>query len=85
MAQIPVLPFLIHHIGAEASAYGVLQTVFSAVQAIGGLVSGLHLQPCIMLQICVRHQHLTWVSTRMSKNKARKLLQLQQRDYSSFM
>eukprot|EP00892_Ulva_mutabilis_P004786 jgi/Ulvmu1/267/UM001_0271.1 len=41
MAQIPVLPFLIHQIGAEMSAYGLLQTVFSAIQTVGGLISGV--------------------------------------------
>lgn len=41
MAQRPVLPFLLQLIGAEASGeYGKLQTAFSAIQTIGGLVSG---------------------------------------------
>lgn len=40
MAQAPILPFLIHHIGADSSAYGILQTAISAIQAVGGLVSG---------------------------------------------
>lgn len=49
MAQIPVLPFLIHHIGADASAYGLLQTVFSAIQTVGGLISGLLLFNCVIV------------------------------------
>ncbi|KAK9812840.1 hypothetical protein WJX72_004589 [[Myrmecia] bisecta] len=40
MAQVPVLPYLIKSLGADAAAYGTLQTVFSTVQLFGGLVSG---------------------------------------------
>lgn len=41
MAQVPVLPYLLKHLGAaNNTSYGVLQTVFNAVQFVGGLISG---------------------------------------------
>lgn len=40
MAQAPVLPYLTKSLGADAAGYGALQTVFSAVQVVGGLWSG---------------------------------------------
>ncbi|GFR42607.1 hypothetical protein Agub_g3538 [Astrephomene gubernaculifera] len=41
MAQVPVLPYLVEKLGAAGSTqYGRLQTAFSALQFIGGLISG---------------------------------------------
>ncbi|KAG2497368.1 hypothetical protein HYH03_004526 [Edaphochlamys debaryana] len=41
MAMAPVLPYLVDHLGAKGSAqYGRLQTLFSTVQFVGGLISG---------------------------------------------
>jgi hypothetical protein len=41
MAQAPVLPYLVDKLGAKGSGeYGRLQTLFSAVQFLGGLISG---------------------------------------------
>eukprot|EP00197_Chlamydomonas_leiostraca_P013344 CAMPEP_0202880048 /NCGR_PEP_ID=MMETSP1391-20130828/34512_1 /ASSEMBLY_ACC=CAM_ASM_000867 /TAXON_ID=1034604 /ORGANISM="Chlamydomonas leiostraca, Strain SAG 11-49" /LENGTH=395 /DNA_ID=CAMNT_0049562493 /DNA_START=46 /DNA_END=1233 /DNA_ORIENTATION=- len=41
MAQVPLMPYLTKELGAESSAaYGALQTVFSAFQLVGGLLSG---------------------------------------------
>ena len=44
MAQVPVLPYLLKHLGAaNNTSYGVMQTVFNAVQFVGGLISGQRL------------------------------------------
>ncbi len=41
MAQVPVLPYLVDKLGAAGNTqYGKLQTIFSAVQFVGGLISG---------------------------------------------
>lgn len=41
MPQAPVLPYLVDSLGASGSMqYARLQTAFSAIQFIGGLVSG---------------------------------------------
>ncbi|KXZ51909.1 hypothetical protein GPECTOR_11g37 [Gonium pectorale] len=41
MAQVPVMPYLVDKLGAAGSSqYARLQTVFSAVQFVGGLISG---------------------------------------------
>ncbi|GLI59275.1 hypothetical protein VaNZ11_001124 [Volvox africanus] len=41
MAQVPVLPYLVEKLGAAGNTqYGMLQTIFSAVQFVGGLISG---------------------------------------------
>ncbi|EFJ52717.1 hypothetical protein VOLCADRAFT_102700 [Volvox carteri f. nagariensis] len=42
MAQVPVLPYLVERLGVAGSSaqYGTLQTIFSAVQFVGGLISG---------------------------------------------
>lgn len=40
MAQVPVLPYLTQKLGADMTQYGTLQTVFSTIQFVGGLLSG---------------------------------------------
>lgn len=40
MAQMPVLPYLTKQLGADMQAFGRLQAAFSAVQFLGGLLSG---------------------------------------------
>jgi OCT family organic cation transporter-like MFS transporter 18 len=40
MAQAPVLPYITKKLGADLQGYGSLQTLFSAAQFVGGLLSG---------------------------------------------
>jgi predicted MFS family arabinose efflux permease len=40
MAQVPVLPYLMAELHADMSDYGWLQTFFSVMQMIGGLLAG---------------------------------------------
>lgn len=38
--QAPLLPYMVKQLGADASYYGMLQSSFSALQLLGGLLSG---------------------------------------------
>jgi hypothetical protein len=40
MAQAPLLPYLTKQFGASDTSYGWLQSSFSALQFLGGLLSG---------------------------------------------
>ncbi|MEW5299978.1 MAG: hypothetical protein WDW36_002944 [Sanguina aurantia] len=40
MAQVPMMPYLTKALGADTIEYGKLQTVFSALQCLGGLLAG---------------------------------------------
>ena len=48
MAQVPVLPYLTKELGANVAAFGQLQTVFSIIQTVGGLLSGAPVFCCGM-------------------------------------
>jgi hypothetical protein len=38
--QAPLLPYMVKQLGADASYYGLLQSSFSGLQLLGGLLSG---------------------------------------------
>jgi len=38
--QAPLLPYMLKQLGGDASYYGMLQSSFSALQLMGGLLSG---------------------------------------------